>query len=191
MELHCALKFDRRGRESGAIDTSWSPREEDQIISFGQRKRYFIQSNKKEYFGHSDTICRQLGWRERGSLFALCICVCCSYKVWEGCYSRVEVNLSLCPSAYSAMCCLNTLFVCLFISFIVSMFCLVIVKTVSGLSSTTGSVKISARRFLRSWLSCFVNPGSSDQSNKSSNNSNITFYFFLTSFQMSNFKFIF
>ncbi|XP_046461531.1 carboxy-terminal domain RNA polymerase II polypeptide A small phosphatase 1-like [Daphnia pulex] len=46
----------------------------------------------------------------------------------------------------------------------------VIVKTVSGSSSTTGSVKKSARGFLRSLFCCLGRRGSSDQSNKSSNN---------------------
>jgi hypothetical protein len=76
---------------------------------------------------------------------------------------------SLCPTA---ICCLNPNCkpVHSFIEFLFEFS--VIVKTVSGSSSTTGSVKKSARGFLRSLFCCFGRRGSSDQSNKSSNNGN-------------------
>lgn len=76
---------------------------------------------------------------------------------------------SLCPTA---ICCLNPNCkpVHSFIGFLFDFS--VIVKTVSGSSSTTGSVKKSARGFLRSLFCCLGRRGSSDQSNKSSNNGN-------------------
>lgn len=76
---------------------------------------------------------------------------------------------SLCPRAIF---CLNPIWkpVHSFIRFLFDFS--VIVKTVSGSSSTTGSVKKSARGFLRSLFCCLGKRGSSDQINKSSNNGN-------------------
>lgn len=110
----------------------------------------------------------------------VCVYVLCSYKVWEGLGRsrggvlgkeglRVEVRLTSeisVPHSYSLNPDCKPIH-----SFIVSLFDFsVIVKTVSGSSSTTGSVKKSARGFLRSLFCCLGRRGSSDQSNKSSNN---------------------